>query len=307
MDVRVFTEPQQGASYETLLAVARAAGQAGFEGFFRSDHVHKMGDVSGLPGPTDAWVTLAGLARETEGITLGTLVSPATFREPGMLAIAVAQVDTMSGGRVELGLGAGWYELEHHAYGLAFPDLGSRFDRLGEQLAIITGLWDTPVGETFDFSGRHYQVKGSPALPKPVRRPPVIVGGRGPARTPALAARYADEYNQAFGPLDDYRRQADVVRRACEDVGRDPDELVHSAALVACCGSGPDEVERRAANIGRRPDELAANGLCGTPAELVERIALWRQEGVERLYMQVLDLDDLDHLALLGADVLPHL
>jgi F420-dependent oxidoreductase-like protein len=307
MDVRVFTEPQQGASYDTLVAMARAAGQAGFEGFFRSDHVLKMGNVDGLPGPTDAWVTLAGLARDTEDITLGTLVSPATFREPGLLAITVAQVDAMSGGRVELGLGAGWYAQEHSAYGLPFPDLATRFQRYEEQLAVVTGIWDTPEGETFEFSGRHYHLSDCPALPKPLRRPPVIVGGRGPRRTPRLAATYAAEYNQAFGPLDDFARQCGVVRAACEAVGRDPGDLVYSAGLVVCCGEDEAEIQRRAANIGRQVDELRANGLCGTPAEIVDRIAQWTQQGTERLYMQVLDLGDLDHVALLGAEVLPNL
>ena len=217
MDARVFTEPQQGASYETLLAAAQATAAAGFDGFFRSDHVLKMGSVDGLPGPTDAWVTLAGLARETEGISLGTLVSPGTFRYPGLLAIEVAQVSDMSGGRVELGLGAGWYEAEHTAYGLPFWSLGERFERLEEQLAVVTGLWDTPAGGTFSYSGRHYQLVDSPALPKPARRPRVIVGGRGRNRTPRLAATYADEFNQGFVDLPRFaeptRPGADGVRR----------------------------------------------------------------------------------------------
>lgn len=306
MDVRVFTEPQQGADYETLLAVALATEDAGFEGFFRSDHVLAMGDRDGLPGPTDAWVTLAGLARETERISLGTLVSPATFREPGMLAISVAQVDVMSGGRVEMGLGTGWFEAEHAAYGLPFPALGERFEIFEEQLAIITGLWDTPIGETFSFSGDHYEVKGSPALPKPNRRPPVIVGGSGKKKTPRLAATYADEYNQGFTQPVAYKEQNARVRAACEAIGRDPDELTYSLALVVCCGSDDTEIAERAAGIGREVDELRTNGLTGTPSELVDQIAVWKDAGCERLYLQVLDLSDLDHLALLGEEVLPH-
>jgi len=307
MDVRVFTEPQQGADYETLLAVARASEDAGFEGFFRSDHVLVMGDNDGLPGPTDAWVTLAGLARETERITLGTLVSPATFREPGMLAISVAQVDAMSGGRVEMGLGTGWFEAEHTAYGLPFPALGERFEILEEQLAIITGLWDTPIGETFSFSGDHYEVEGSPALPKPTRRPPIIIGGGGKKKTPRLAATYGDEYNQGFTQPDAFREQNNRVRAACEAIGRDPDELTYSVALVVCCGSDDTEIAKRAAGIGREVDELRTNGLTGTPTELVDQIAAWKDTGSERLYLQVLDLSDLDHLALLGDEVLPHI
>ena len=191
--LRIFTEPQQGATYDDLLAVARRAEELGFGAFFRSDHYLAMGDAleaGGFPGPTDAWTTLAGLARDTSTIRLGTLVSPATFRHPGALAISVANVDQMSGGRVELGLGAGWYEQEHTAYGIPFPDVRERFDRLGEQLEIVTGLWSTATGQRFDFAGRHYVVADSPALPKPVQAGgiPIIVGGGGRNRTPALAA-----------------------------------------------------------------------------------------------------------------------
>ena len=179
MQLRIFTEPQQGADYGRLLAVARAAEELGFGAFFRSDHYLKMQGTTGLPGPTDAWITLAGLARETSRIRLGTLMSPVTFRYPGPLAISVAQVDEMSGGRVELGLGTGWFGDEHTAYGIPFPPMTDRFAMLEEQLAIITGLWETPEGETFTFQGTHYPVADSPALPKPVQRPrpPVIIGG----------------------------------------------------------------------------------------------------------------------------------
>ena len=194
MQLRIFTEPQQGASYETLLRVARAAEELSFDAFFRSDHYLKIGDVSGLPGPTDAWATLAGLARETSRIRLGTLVSASTFRYPGALAITVAQVDHMSGGRVELGIGTGWYETEHAAYGIPFPSLAERFARYEEQLEVITGLWDVPDGGTFSFSGTYFTVADSPALPKPLQRPrpPLIIGGGGPRRTPRLAAKFAD-------------------------------------------------------------------------------------------------------------------
>src|SRR5664280_1958032 len=156
MLLRIFTEPQQGATYDALVVVAKATEDLGFDAFFRSDHYLRIGDGDGLPGPTDAWVTLAGIARETSRIRLGTLVTSATFRLPGPLAISVAEVDAMSGGRVELGLGAGWYEAEHTAYGIPFPPLGERFERLEEQLAVITGLWATPAGERFDFAGTRY-------------------------------------------------------------------------------------------------------------------------------------------------------
>ncbi|HEC08656.1 MAG TPA: LLM class F420-dependent oxidoreductase [Acidimicrobiales bacterium] len=305
MDLRVFTEPQQGASYETLLAVARATAEAGFSGFFRSDHLLKMGDTDGLPGPTEAWLTLAALGRETTGIALGTLVTSATFRYPGMLAIAVAQADQMSGGRVELGLGTGWYEAEHTAYGIPFPPLAERFEMLEEQLAIITGMWDTPVGGTFEFSGRHYRIRESPALPKPVRRPPVIVGGSGRVKTPRLAARYADEYNQAFPRVEDIPAGIERINQACRDIDRDPDEITRSAALVMCCGSDEAEVTHRASRIGREVDELRTNGICGTPDEVVARIEDLGSKGLQRLYLQILDLADLDHLALIGSEVIP--
>ncbi|TWF73000.1 F420-dependent oxidoreductase-like protein [Kitasatospora viridis] len=306
VDLRIFTEPQQGADYETLLRVAKTAEQLGYDGFFRSDHYLKMGSASGLPGPTDAWITLAGLARETERIRLGTLMTAATFRLPGVLAIQVAQVDAMSGGRVELGLGAGWYEQEHRAYGIPFPK--AKFDRLEEQLAIVTGLWATEVGKTFDFTGRHYQLADSPALPKPVQsRVPVLLGGLGPTRTPALAARYATEFNLPFASVEQTVEQFARVRAAAEEIGRPADDLVYSNALVACVGRTEAEVNRRAAAIGREPVELRANGLAGTPAEVLERIERFRAVGSRRIYLQILDLDDLDHLELIATEVMPHL
>jgi F420-dependent oxidoreductase-like protein len=307
MDARVFTEPQQGASYDTLLAAALATESAGFDAFFRSDHVLKMGSVDGLPGPTDAWITLAGLARETERIRLGTLVSPGTFRYPGLLAIEVAQVSDMSGGRVELGLGAGWYEAEHTAYGLPFGTLGERFERLEEQLAIVTGLWDTPADETFSFSGRYYQLTDSPALPKPPSRPRVIVGGRGKRRTPRLAAAYADEFNQGFVDVGRFATQRDRVAAACEAAGREPGSLLQSVALVGVLGADEATLSRRAAAIGREVGELRENGLCVSAAEVLDKLAVYADAGAERLYVQILDLDDLDHIAEWGADVLPHL
>lgn len=301
-DLRVFTEPQQGATYDDLLAVARRAEQLGFGAFFRSDHYLKMGDVSGLPGPTDAWVTLAGIARETSTIRLGTLVTAATFRLPGPLAITVAQVDQMSGGRVELGIGAGWFEAEHTAYGIPFPEVGERFDNLEEQTAILHGLWNTRAGETFSFDGEVWRVADSPALPKPVQAggPPIIIGGRGKARTPRLAAKYAAEFNLPFTSLDEFVAQRDRVRAVCEDTGRDPATMTFSAALVVCVGADDAEVERRATAIGREPGELRENGVAGTPDEALETLQRWADAGAERIYLQVLDLSDLDHLDLIA-------
>lgn len=308
MQLRIFTEPQQGASYEQLLHVAQRAEQSGFDAFFRSDHYQKMGNhVTGLPGPSDAWITLAGIARETSTIRLGTLVNSATFRQPGPLAITVANVDDMSAGRVELGLGAGWFIDEHTSYGINFPALGERFDILTEQLAIITGLWNTPHGETFDFSGKHYTVTNSPALPKPVQSPPpIIVGGGGPRRTPRLAATYAAEFNLPFNSMNNFVQQRDRVRAACDDIGRDPDSLVYSVAQVVCVGANDQQITERAARIGRDVDELRQNGICGTPSEVIEKISSWATTGASRMYLQVLDLDDLEHISLIGEQVLPH-
>lgn len=306
MELRVFTEPQQGADYETLLAVAKATEEMGFDAFFRSDHYLAMGDSDGLPGPTDAWVTLAGLARETRRIRLGTLMTAATFRLPGVLAIQVAQVDAMSGGRVEFGLGAGWYEAEHTAYGIPFPD--DKFSRLEEQLEIVTGLWATEPGKTFTYRGRHYQLTDSPALPKPAQpKVPVLVGGHGPARTPRLAARFADEFNIPFASLEDTRAQFGRVREAAQRHGRDPDDLVYSNALVLCVGRDDAEVARRAAAIGREVPELRENGLAGSPAEVVDKLGRFAEAGSSRVYLQVLDLHDLDHLELVASEVAPQL
>jgi F420-dependent oxidoreductase-like protein len=307
MKLRIFTEPQQGADYQTLRNVARAAEELGFDAFFRSDHYLKMGNVSGLPGPTDAWATLAGLAIETSRIRLGTLMTAATFRLPGPLAIMVAEVDQMSGGRVEFGLGTGWFEAEHAAYGIPFPSLGERFDLLEEQLTVITGLWGTPDGQTFSFDGAHYRVSDSPALPKPAQRPrpPVLLGGTGARRTPRLAARFGDEFNVPFRSLAVSAAGFARVREACEAAGRYPSSMIFSVAQTVCCGKDEAEFRRRAAAIGEEPEDLRANGIGGTPGEVTAKIAEFAEIGAERVYLQVLDLSDLSHLELIASDVLP--
>jgi F420-dependent oxidoreductase-like protein len=306
LDLRIFTEPQQGATYDDQLAVAQATERLGFSAFFRSDHYLAMGSGDGLPGPTDSWTTLAGLARDTSTIRLGTLVSSATFRHPGVLAIQVAQVDQMSGGRVELGLGTGWFAAEHSAYGIPFP--AKRFGILEEQLAVITGLWKTPVGEKFSFSGEHYELVDSPALPKPTQaRIPVIIGGGGPRRTPALAARYGTEYNQSFPELSAVGPRIDVINKALSDAGREPGSMVQSVALVAAVGQDEAEFSRRAAAIGRESAELREHGIAGTVAEVVDRLKALEADGVQRVYLQVLDLADLDHLDLIAREVRPQL
>ncbi len=304
MDFRIFVEPQFGATYADQLAVAQAAESLGFGGFVRSDHYLAMsGD--GLPGPTDAWTTLAGLARETTSIRLGTLVSSVTYRLPGILAIQVAQVDEMSGGRIELGLGTGWLEAEHRAYGIPFP--AKRFGMLEEQLSIVTGLWSTPPGGSFSFAGEHYTLEDSPALPKPVQaRIPLIVGGGGRSRTPELAARFATEFNIGFRPFDTVGSIFGRVRTAAEDIGRDPDDLTYSVAYTTATGATDAEVARRAAKAGRDP--LAdSDALIGTAARLVDRIGALRAAGAERLYFQVMDMHDLDQLDFIAREVLTQL
>jgi F420-dependent oxidoreductase-like protein len=309
VDLRIFTEPQQGATYDDLLRVAQATEECGFDAFFRSDHFLAMG-VPGEPGPTDSYVTLAGLARETSRIRLGTLVTSATFRLPGPLAVAVAQVDQMSGGRVELGLGTGWFEAEHQAYGIPFPAVSERFDRLAEQLEILTGLWTTPPGERYSFTGTHYTVVDSPALPKPVQQPhpPVIVGGKGKRRTPELAARFATEFNVPFATVDDVAAQFARVDRACAEAGRDPATLARSVAQMTCVGRDDAEVARRAEALGKKVDELNPFDLTGTVAQVVDQLGTWQERtGLSRFYLQILDLADLDHLELIAAEVAPQL
>jgi F420-dependent oxidoreductase-like protein len=310
--LRIFTEPQQGATYDTLLAVARAAEDGGFDGFFRSDHFladskFATAGPGGLPGPSDAWVTLGGLARETARIRLGTLMTAATFRHPGPLAVTVAGVDAMSGGRVELGIGTGWFEEEHRAYGIPYPAQAERFDRLDEQLQIITGLWDTPTGERFSFTGQYYRLIASPALPKPVQapHPPIVIGGLGKQRTPSLAARHASEFNVAFADLATAAAQFDRVRMACEAAGRDSTTIWMSAALTLCCGRSDAEVNRRASAMGRDADSVRVDGLAGSPAEVLDKLGRFAEIGAHRMYLQVLDLSDLNHLELVATEVLP--
>lgn len=304
MDFRIFIEPQQGASYDDVLELANATERLGFNGFFTSDHYLRMGDSDGLPGPLDAWTTLAGLARDTTRIRLGTLVSPATFRHAGSFAIQVAQIDHMSGGRIEIGLGAGWFEAEHKATAVPYPDLGERFDKLEETAEILTGLWSTPVGELYSFKGKWLEVADSPGLPKPSQapRPPIIIGGGGPTRTPRLAARVGNEFNRGFAAPDKWAESAQTVKSACEAEGRDPAELTYSAVQVVCVGADEADFERRAARIGREPDEIREAGVAGVPDEAAAKIQAFADVGCDRIYLQFLDITDLNHLHLI-ADV----
>jgi F420-dependent oxidoreductase-like protein len=308
MRVTLFVEPHRGATYDDQLRLARHAEAAGFDGFVRADHYQSMSADPGLPGPTDAWVTLAGLARETSRIRLGTLVTSATFRLPGPLAIMVAQVDEMSGGRIELGLGAGWVEREHTSYGIPFPPLGERFDRLAEQLAIISGLWATPDGASFSFDGKHYRLLDAPALPKPVQKPgpPIIVGGRGPHRTPALAARFADEFNMPFKTVTETATAFERVRAACERYGRPADRpMTLSAGIVVALGRTDAEAQRRAAPLHVKSVLPPEDPVVGSPDQLVQRIGEMAEIGATRIHLRVIDMSDLDHVDLIATEVLP--
>ncbi|MCK9919834.1 LLM class F420-dependent oxidoreductase [Microbacteriaceae bacterium K1510] len=305
MEYCLFTEPQQGASYADQLEFAQAGERLGFDGFFRSDHYLRMGEGDPLPGPTDAWTTLAGLARETSRIRLGTLVSSVTYRVPAILAMQVAQVDAMSGGRVELGLGTGWFEAEHTAYGIPFPP--RRFDLLEEQLAVITGLWE--ASGSFSFDGAHYRLENAPALPKPVQgRVPVIVGGGGPKRTPAIAARFATEFNIGFQPEQVIAEKFAGVRAACAEIGRDPSTLKLSVALPTLAAPTEAQLERRAAAIGRDLDSVRGDtNIVGGPDEIVAKVERLQALGATRVYFQLMDLRDIEQVEYLGSTVLPRL
>lgn len=316
MRFALMSEPQQGLAYHEILALARTAEEVGFEAYFRSDHYASFPGEAGLP-TTDAWTTLAGLARETTTISLGTLVSPVTFRLPGNLAKVVTTVDEMSGGRVELGLGAGWNDLEHSQHGLPFPDQRERFDMLEEQLAIVHGLWTEPDGWSFD--GAHWQVRDARFAPRPVERrgrrhPNIIVGGRGGPRLAGLAARYADEMNissasaaavgEAFGRLRDacraQRRDPDTVTCSAMTgvlVARDDSELRERvAALMHLFGSGGDAEEWLEERRGR--------WVMGTPDEALARVREFEAAGVERLMLQTFLPRDLEMVRLLGEALL---
>lgn len=308
MAARLFVEPQMGASYDQILAMATAAEQSGFDAFFRSDHYLKMGTATGRPGYTDAWITLAGLARDTTRIRLGTLVTPVTFREPGVFAVTATQVDQMSGGRVDVGLGAGWYGAEHDAYGIPFPGLGQRFDRLEDTLAVLHGVWNSPPGATFEHKGRtgSFTLEADTLRPAADPHPPIVMGGMGGKRSARLAATYAAEFNTAFVPVAVMKTIHDNVRAGCEKAGRDPSTMVWSVAQTVVCGENEADIARRAEAIGRTVEDLRQGAVCGTPDEVVTKLQSFVDGGAERLYLQVLDITDVDHVQLLGETVVPH-
>ena len=314
MRFALMTEPQQGLSYTEILAVAQAAEETGFEAFFRSDHYAGFPVGAGRP-TTDAWATLAGLARETTRINLGVLVSPITFRPPGNLAKVTATVAEMSGGRVEVGMGAGWNEAEHHQHGLAFPDTRERFDMLEEQLQIVHGLWTEPDG--WGYTGAHWQVSDALFRPRPPapagrRHPNLIIGGEAKPRMAALVARYADEVNITSATPASAAAGYERVREACRAIGRDPGELTYSAMTGALVGRDDAEVERLAgellAAVGRGGGVDADKWLAdrrrrwifGTPDEARARVAELAAAGVERVMLQTFLPRDLEQVRLLG-------
>jgi F420-dependent oxidoreductase-like protein len=317
MRFALMTEPQQGLTYAEIRDVTRAAERAGFEAFFRSDHYASFPGEAGLP-TTDAWTTLAGLARETEQINLGVLVSPVTFRLPGNLAKVVSTVAEMSNGRVELGVGAGWNELEHQQHGLAFPPTGERFEMLEEELAILHGLWTEPDG--WSFSGHHWQVSDARFYPKPKapagrRHPNILVGGDGGPRMARLVAEYADEFNLTSAAVSRATEAFARVRGACEKIGRDPAEVTYSAMTGVLVGRDEAEVQRRVGElmhaVGRGDgdaDEWLADRrqrwVMGTPAQARERVAAFAAAGVERLMLQTFLPRDLEMVELLGEAVI---
>ena len=305
MKLRVLMEPRHGATYDRILAMARATEEAGFDAFFRSDHY--LGIDSGDPDylPTDSWTTLGGLARETSQVKLGTLMTAGTYRTPAVLAMAVASVDQMSDGRIILGIGTGWYEREHQAFGIPFPSMGERFDRLEEALQIITGLWTTPPGETFSFEGRFWQLDQCANFPELVQRPrpEIVIGGTGPRRTPLAAARFADEFNSGAGQ--GVAERFANVRRVCEEIGRDPATLRLSATHQMICGATRAEAQRRLERLGAPGERMLANGVVGTPQDLVDELGRLADEGCEIVYLHIFDIDDLDHIALIGSEVVP--
>ena len=313
MRFALMSEPQQGLSYAEVVALARAAEDAGFEAYFRSDHYASFPGEAGLP-TTDAWATLAGLARETTRINLGTLVSPVTFRTPGNLAKVVATVAEMAGGRIELGMGAGWNDLEHRQHGLGFPSTRERFDMLEEQLAIVHGLWAEPDG--WSFEGRHWQVRDAQFYPKPPappdrRHPNLIIGGNGRPRMARLVAQYADEFNLTSASPQAAADAYERVRNACDEQGRDPAQVALSAMTGVLVGVTQADVDRRARELLRVVGAEGSEGeawlaermrrwIWGTPDQARARVAEFEAVGAQRLMLQTFLPRDLEMVSLLG-------
>lgn len=307
MDVRVFLETQGGCDYRQVLALARIVEEGGLDGVFCADHYMPTGPVNGNGlGPLDVWTTLAGLSRDTERITIGSLMSVATFRPPVQLAVIAAQVDAMSGGRLMLGMGAGWFEPAHRLLGVPFSPLGERFGRLGEELEILTGIWQSP--EDFEYSGRYYQIEAIPVLPRPVQPSgvPIIVGGTGRKTTPNLASRFASEYNVPLATVPQAKDLFGRLDASCTETGRDRASISTSLMLDFAIGRTQQEAQRRAERWGSTVEELSQTGIAGTADQAIEALALWHNElRPDRVYLRIADIADVEHLELFVTDVLP--
>jgi F420-dependent oxidoreductase-like protein len=301
MRICLMIEGQEGVTWDEWVALARAAEDAGLEGLFRSDHYSAI--IRLVAGALDAWTTLAGLAALTERIRLGTMVSPSTFRHPSVLARMATTVDHISGGRVELGMGAGWYERDHTENGFPYLDTKGRFDLLAEQVEIVVRTW---TEEGFDHDGERYALRSQAALPRPVQRPhpPLILGGAAKPRAASLAARFANEYDSGLASLDELRARRARLDAACEQIGRDPATLPLS--LMATCVVGRDRAEYED-RLGRVRDLLGSwqmgveeNWIAGTPDDVRQRFTELESAGVSRVFLQHLDHTDLDSVALMG-------
>lgn len=315
MEVCLMIEGQEGVTWDQWVSLALACEEHGFHGLFRSDHYLSF-DHPQERGAFDAWATLAAIGAITERIRLGTMVSPVTFRHPSVLAKSVVTVDHASDGRVELGMGAGWFEREHRAFGFPFPPPDERMDILAEQVEIVHRLWDRDEDEV-SFQGTHYRLEACPALPKPLQdpHPPLIIGGGAGPRSAALAARWADEYDVVFVDPATARQRHARVSAACEAIDRDPGDVRFSLLTRVVVGANEQEVKRRAAALIDRLDEqgdvqafidgMRANMTVGTVEEVLERLEEYAGAGVERVFMQHLVHDDLETVALIGRELIP--
>jgi len=308
-------EGQEGVGWDQWVALARACERYGLHGLFRSDHYLSFDDPRGR-GALDAWTTLAALAAVTERIRLGTMVSPVTFRHPALLAKSVVTADHVSGGRIELGMGAGWFEQEHRAYGFPFPSDAERIEILSEQVEIVHRLWDRDEDEV-SFEGTHYRLEACPALPKPVQEPhpPMILGGGAGPRAAALAARWADEYNITSSSPEDAAGARRRLSNACEAIGRDPSTLRLSLMTGVVVGRDRRELEARASALMEREGESgdpgeaierwSADGFAGTADQVLERLARYAEAGVRRVMLQHLVHEDLETVELIGTEIVP--
>jgi len=315
MRICLMIEGQEGVTWEQWVSLALACEGNGFDALFRSDHYLSFSDPKGR-GTLDAWSTIAALSGRTERIRFGTLVSPVTFRHPSNLAKMVVTADHASGGRVELGMGAGWSEQEHRAYGFPFPPAGERFAMLEEQVEIVHRLMN-PDDEEVSFDGPHYRLERCPPLPKPVQEPhpPLIIGGQAGPRSRRLAVRWADEYNVNFVEPDECARRRDALLGSCEQAGRDPATLALSVMTGCLVGADRDELESRAKALmdkqghGGDPaafvEGLSGAWIAGTPDQILSQLQEYAKAGVGRVMLQDLIHEDLDMVALIGQEVIP--